>query len=125
MPLSTRDPAQWVGTHGEDPSGTGRPIVAVNADPIPRLDTARASEKRSRRGCATCRARRVKCDEQQPVCGECARRKDECTWTTIVQSGSATHGSAAPQAQRKRAAACVTCRARKVGERSASPKGDC
>ncbi|KAH8831947.1 hypothetical protein DL96DRAFT_1589464 [Flagelloscypha sp. PMI_526] len=35
---------------------------------------------RSRGGCKTCRARRVKCDELRPICKACSRRKEECLW---------------------------------------------
>ncbi|KAK9478670.1 hypothetical protein V1514DRAFT_319935 [Lipomyces japonicus] len=30
------------------------------------------------RGCATCRKRKIKCDEVYPVCGQCARSKRDC-----------------------------------------------
>ena len=34
--------------------------------------------KRSRNGCLTCRARRIKCDERRPRCGRCANAQREC-----------------------------------------------
>ncbi|KAF1347006.1 hypothetical protein BDV97DRAFT_230945 [Delphinella strobiligena] len=34
----------------------------------------------SRQGCATCRRRRVKCDEVQPRCGPCTRLYKDCDW---------------------------------------------
>jgi hypothetical protein len=34
--------------------------------------------KRSRRGCWTCRKRRVKCDEGHPTCGPCTRLHRDC-----------------------------------------------
>ncbi|KAI9786072.1 MAG: hypothetical protein M1816_008100 [Peltula sp. TS41687] len=33
---------------------------------------------RSRTGCLTCRQRKLKCDEQKPVCGPCGRGRREC-----------------------------------------------
>lgn len=36
---------------------------------------------RSRRGCQTCRSRKVKCDEEHPQCRACVRAKRECIWT--------------------------------------------
>ncbi|KIV78694.1 hypothetical protein, variant 1 [Exophiala sideris] len=33
---------------------------------------------RSRQGCWTCRARRIKCDERRPVCQRCQRKKLDC-----------------------------------------------
>ncbi|ESK97049.1 c6 zinc finger domain protein [Moniliophthora roreri MCA 2997] len=35
---------------------------------------------KSRGGCLQCKKRKVKCDEVQPQCGNCTRRKMECTW---------------------------------------------
>ncbi|KAK9321071.1 hypothetical protein V1517DRAFT_327541 [Lipomyces orientalis] len=36
--------------------------------------------KKSRTGCRTCRNRRVKCDEVQPVCSNCSSRQVVCVW---------------------------------------------
>ncbi|KAF2235640.1 hypothetical protein EV356DRAFT_444661 [Viridothelium virens] len=33
----------------------------------------RRAHKKSRKGCKNCKARKVKCDEQRPLCGPCAR----------------------------------------------------
>ncbi|KXT04323.1 hypothetical protein AC578_7975 [Pseudocercospora eumusae] len=33
---------------------------------------------RSRTGCLTCRQRKLKCDEQKPVCGQCIKAQREC-----------------------------------------------
>ncbi|KAJ4365684.1 hypothetical protein N0V83_008304 [Neocucurbitaria cava] len=35
---------------------------------------------RSRSGCLTCRARRVKCDEKHPVCNACSKKNRPCQW---------------------------------------------
>ncbi|KAK1982715.1 hypothetical protein LZ30DRAFT_624803 [Colletotrichum cereale] len=35
---------------------------------------------RNTTGCATCRRRHVKCDEEKPVCGGCARTKRNCVY---------------------------------------------
>ncbi|KAK7053414.1 hypothetical protein VNI00_004040 [Paramarasmius palmivorus] len=37
---------------------------------------------KSRGGCLQCKKRKVKCDEVQPQCGNCTRRKMGCTWAT-------------------------------------------
>lgn len=37
---------------------------------------------KSRRGCKTCRNRKVKCDETSPICSNCAKREIECIWET-------------------------------------------
>lgn len=41
-----------------------------------------ASAKRSDRGCAVCRRRRVKCDEQKPACASCIRLGLSCSWSS-------------------------------------------
>ncbi|CAO2656288.1 Nn.00g050910.m01.CDS01 [Neocucurbitaria sp. VM-36] len=35
---------------------------------------------RSKSGCLTCRARRVKCDETHPVCKSCSKKNRPCQW---------------------------------------------
>ncbi|KAF2129921.1 hypothetical protein P153DRAFT_227166 [Dothidotthia symphoricarpi CBS 119687] len=35
---------------------------------------------RSRSGCLTCRARRVKCDETKPICNACKKKNRPCQW---------------------------------------------
>ncbi|KAJ4984757.1 hypothetical protein SVAN01_09715 [Stagonosporopsis vannaccii] len=35
---------------------------------------------RSRSGCLTCRARRVKCDETHPICKACSKKNRPCQW---------------------------------------------
>ncbi|KAG7700161.1 hypothetical protein KL930_000848 [Ogataea haglerorum] len=41
----------------------------------------RKFHKKSRKGCATCKKRRVKCDETRPVCGNCDRMGIQCVYT--------------------------------------------
>lgn len=40
----------------------------------------RKFHKKSRNGCATCKRRRVKCDEGHPICGNCERMSIECIY---------------------------------------------
>ncbi|KAI9696633.1 MAG: hypothetical protein M1820_008082 [Bogoriella megaspora] len=40
----------------------------------------RLAHKKSRTGCLRCKARRIKCDENHPVCSACARHNVECNW---------------------------------------------
>ncbi|KAF8858584.1 hypothetical protein BDZ45DRAFT_725889 [Acephala macrosclerotiorum] len=40
----------------------------------------RRSYKKSTAGCTTCKLRRVKCDEVQPICGNCTRRGIPCNF---------------------------------------------
>lgn len=41
----------------------------------------KVGHKKSRNGCQTCKARRVKCDEKVPECGICLRLGLDCTYT--------------------------------------------
>ncbi|KAJ5106459.1 hypothetical protein N7456_003134 [Penicillium angulare] len=41
----------------------------------------RRGHTKSRHGCQTCKTRRVKCDEQRPICGNCEERKDTCVYS--------------------------------------------
>ncbi|KAJ5819409.1 hypothetical protein N7474_005000 [Penicillium riverlandense] len=36
------------------------------------------NQAKSRNGCNTCRAKRMKCDESKPICQQCERRKVHC-----------------------------------------------
>jgi hypothetical protein len=40
----------------------------------------RKFHKKSRKGCATCKRRRVKCDEARPICGNCERMAIQCVY---------------------------------------------
>lgn len=40
----------------------------------------RKSHVKSRMGCSQCKARRVKCDEKHPACGNCRRRQEPCSY---------------------------------------------
>ncbi|KAF7159480.1 hypothetical protein CNMCM5623_004818 [Aspergillus felis] len=41
-----------------------------------------SASMRSRFGCATCRQRKVKCDEAKPVCGPCAKSARDCAFSS-------------------------------------------
>ncbi|KAH8818781.1 hypothetical protein DL96DRAFT_371053 [Flagelloscypha sp. PMI_526] len=40
----------------------------------------RKSRGQSKKGCLTCKIRRVKCDEVRPACTACSRRREACVW---------------------------------------------
>jgi Fungal specific transcription factor domain/Fungal Zn(2)-Cys(6) binuclear cluster domain len=42
--------------------------------------TPRRAHDKSRNGCHRCKLRRVKCDEQRPICGNCNRRSETCSF---------------------------------------------
>ncbi|KAG8424484.1 hypothetical protein J3458_001271 [Metarhizium acridum] len=43
----------------------------------------KVSHKKSRYGCKRCRTRRVKCNEQKPVCDNCKRHRSECIYDRV------------------------------------------
>lgn len=66
--------------------GAGEPVtVAAAHDPLIKIETHKDVTKfkyqgKLRSGCITCKSRKKKCDENKPVCGDCARLKIECIW---------------------------------------------
>ncbi|KAI1077610.1 hypothetical protein F5B20DRAFT_256497 [Whalleya microplaca] len=47
---------------------------------------SRRSHSNSHHGCIQCKARRVKCDEQQPRCSRCRKKGQECTFKHLMSS---------------------------------------
>jgi len=47
-------------------------------DQHPEPAPTRASKKRTKSGCLTCRKRRIKCDEARPTCQNCTKSKRHC-----------------------------------------------
>lgn len=60
--------------HDHDKHATQDPIVD------------KAFRSRSRAGCVVCRRKKKKCDEQQPVCGDCERLGLDCQYREVVKS---------------------------------------
>ncbi|KAG7896340.1 hypothetical protein KL905_001796 [Ogataea polymorpha] len=50
----------------------------------------RKFHKKSRKGCSTCKKRRVKCDEKRPVCGNCDRMGIQCVYNIPAPTVQAT-----------------------------------
>ena len=72
---------------------------------------------RSKSGCATCRARKVRCDERTPVCRNCERLALPCTnGTDQIQTPARQSGAtAAAGFKRKRTfRSCIGCRSSKT-----------
>ncbi|RDH31048.1 hypothetical protein BDQ94DRAFT_160932 [Aspergillus welwitschiae] len=57
-------------------AGASLPDVSHPRNPKRR----RARHSKSRKGCYTCKLRRVKCDEVRPVCGACSFREEPCSF---------------------------------------------
>lgn len=47
------------------------------------VSTKRKYHNKSRNGCATCKKRRVKCDERHPICSKCEHMKIECVYLPV------------------------------------------
>lgn len=65
----------------------------VRCKPLPRK-----GHKKSRKGCLTCKSRRVKCTETFPECGPCVRLSLPCTWpdnNTLMEDEGRTHAEEA------------------------------
>ncbi|OQD75740.1 hypothetical protein PENDEC_c006G00782 [Penicillium decumbens] len=60
------------------PSARGKPASPPKR--AKRIGTAvqKPKQTKSRNGCITCKAKRLKCDETKPSCHQCARRKVQC-----------------------------------------------
>ncbi|KAJ4300639.1 hypothetical protein N0V88_003324 [Collariella sp. IMI 366227] len=56
------------------PAGQWQP----GADPRAVARTRKDIKRRTKTGCKTCRHRRIKCDEGQPTCGNCAKSRRDC-----------------------------------------------
>ena len=80
-----------------DPSAA--PAMAVPAPPYPPKQPTllqpipdQKKHKRTRSGCFTCRARRIKCDESRPICERCRKGSRDCVYPSPTGSASKTGG---------------------------------
>ncbi|KIW29040.1 hypothetical protein, variant [Cladophialophora immunda] len=67
---------------GDEAQQTNRPITtrSTNSKGVQRQETtiSKRRQPKSRTGCNTCKARRMKCDELKPSCSQCIDRGVEC-----------------------------------------------
>ncbi|KAF7585233.1 hypothetical protein BBP40_011610 [Aspergillus hancockii] len=88
--------ALWHNPPSQTPSQPGLPVTAPPAHfaPAPKSHSLlqpapdQKKHKRTRSGCFTCRARRIKCDETRPVCDRCRKGNRDCVYPTPGTSGS-------------------------------------
>ncbi|KAH8818757.1 hypothetical protein DL96DRAFT_370609 [Flagelloscypha sp. PMI_526] len=52
----------------------------MSSNPTPLPAVTRKNHNKSKKGCLTCRKRRVKCNEIHPICKSCSRRREACVW---------------------------------------------
>lgn len=48
----------------------------------------RRAHRKSRSGCTTCKAKRVKCDEKKPTCSRCLRNYTDCKYDKTTSKAS-------------------------------------
>ncbi|KAK0611317.1 hypothetical protein B0T14DRAFT_439054 [Immersiella caudata] len=65
-------------------------MVAANSDPVPTPQYPRRTHRKSRTGCAICKARKVKCDERHPACLNCITHGVKCPFLTAKEPPSRT-----------------------------------
>lgn len=64
--------------------------VAPSYQAVPLSDQKK--HKRTRSGCFTCRSRRIKCDENRPVCERCRKGSRDCVYPSPSPSASSKAG---------------------------------
>ncbi|KAL4917712.1 fungal-specific transcription factor domain-containing protein [Aspergillus aurantiobrunneus] len=89
------------------PSSAGRSTVSVSTQNAAAVQTAttvttnKPKQSKSRNGCITCKAKRLKCDESKPTCFQCKKRNVECggykkdfKWRSFGESNVPGRGAA-------------------------------
>ncbi|CAI6263454.1 unnamed protein product [Periconia digitata] len=111
MPISS--PSHFLGSAVASPVSANPPKKPAQKkketrQPVEAAGTKRKQSK-SRNGCVTCKAKRLKCDETKPTCQQCARRTVACggykkdfKWRPFVETTFATAGK--PPAKATKAA---------------------
>ncbi|KAI0391078.1 hypothetical protein F5Y17DRAFT_471031 [Xylariaceae sp. FL0594] len=85
------------------PSGRSRKkSTSSGGDPV--------KHRRTRSGCYTCRGRRVKCDENRPICDRCRKGKRDCVYPD-PPTAKGSSGSSSSNAGSRDAAASSTSQA--------------
>ncbi|KGO62499.1 Protein of unknown function DUF3468 [Penicillium expansum] len=59
--------------------------------------------KRTRSGCFTCRSRRIKCDENRPLCERCRKGSRDCVYPSPTSSSSASSKASSRNTAKSRA----------------------
>ncbi|CAK7199021.1 hypothetical protein SEUCBS139899_001689 [Sporothrix eucalyptigena] len=89
-----------------DDPGTWPPSPPPQAASAP--PPMRVAVNRRRTGCRTCRQRKVKCDEDRPLCAQCRRGGRVCEWPQLNEERRAR------LPKRPNSTACVMCREKKL-----------
>jgi hypothetical protein len=83
------------------PDAAAAPVVAyeIPSDQLQKPYHAKRPHKKSRTGCKSCKARKVKCDEVRPACKSCRLRKTECVYPVAQQSTAAAASTSSATAE--------------------------
>jgi hypothetical protein len=70
---------------------TNQSVVPARRKPVPRK-----GHTKSRRGCYSCKRRKIKCQETRPACGHCLKGGIKCDYPILVQETTLTILSPTP-----------------------------
>ncbi|EUC33642.1 hypothetical protein COCCADRAFT_95536 [Bipolaris zeicola 26-R-13] len=66
--------------------------------PLPRRPIPRKGHTKSRRGCYSCKRRRIKCNERHPECSHCLKAGLQCEYpANIIQATQRSHAISGPR----------------------------
>ncbi|KAL2023299.1 hypothetical protein VTK56DRAFT_3037 [Thermocarpiscus australiensis] len=77
-PAGTPSAAQQPTSTPSRPASLGPSLPSPSVQLPPGYGIGRRTHKKSRTGCATCKARKIKCDERHPACLNCISHGVEC-----------------------------------------------
>ncbi|KAF4998670.1 hypothetical protein FGRMN_2996 [Fusarium graminum] len=78
-------------------------VDTERASPVPHSPrhsvkkASRVSHTKSRKGCATCKKRKVKCDEQRPACFNCSRLQEDCRYLPVTAKKTSPRPARSPK----------------------------
>ncbi|KAI9878327.1 MAG: hypothetical protein M1830_001226 [Pleopsidium flavum] len=93
QPFSSQRLGHWFDQDGNSSMLGSKGAAKVRRRPPPGSDHVK--HRRTRSGCYTCRTRRVKCDETNPICERCKKGNRECVYpepSTSKATGSSSKG---------------------------------
>ncbi|KAL6710683.1 hypothetical protein ACN47E_007740 [Coniothyrium glycines] len=76
--LPSPDSAPLLLATASTPAPPPLPVSARGLNPAQASGVTKRKQSKSRNGCLTCKAKRLKCDETKPTCQQCARRAVTC-----------------------------------------------
>ncbi|KAH7018395.1 fungal-specific transcription factor domain-containing protein [Microdochium trichocladiopsis] len=95
------------------PAQSASPASPNNQPPGPIITTTGTGLLRKRPTCSQCRIRKVRCDGQQHICGNCQRLRFECSFQQNSNPSRSEYVLKVPEA-RRRMQACIPCHDKKT-----------